>query len=277
MDNTTIHPSSEHLEHLVDLLVFKGRPQNNDDQNEVVVLVNHGYVVGFSPSRLQPVWAAYRVAGFDRDLDFDRPHLYYEDTRLQDDWRIGAQTFGTHDSVRYHVGHMVPNEVINRQFGRLAQMETFLMSNMSPQRGSLNTGVWLSLENAIRNIEDTPEKDHVWAIVGPIFSDNPNTIARPNGKQIPIPDAYYCITVDPFRYPWDRESNVDVACLRIPQDTPGGTPLDNFVADVADIEAETDLTFFPQWQAIPGVAGPSGPPGGPDISAQSSHRLLRQF
>ena len=277
MDNTTIHPDSAHLEHLVDLLVFKGRPQNNDDQNEVVVLVNHGYVVGFSPSRLQPVWAAYRVAGFDRDVDFDRPHLYYEDTRLQEDWRIGAQTFGTHDGVRYHVGHMVPNEVINRQFGRLAQMETFLMSNMSPQRGSLNTGVWLSLENAIRNIEDTPEKDHVWAIVGPIFSDAPDTITRPNGKQVPIPEAYYCITVDPFRYPWDRESNVDVACLRIPQDAPGGTSLDTFVADVADIETETSLTFFPQWQAVPGVAGPSGPPGAPDISAQSSHRLLRQF
>ncbi len=275
MDNTTIHPASAHLEHLVDLLVFKGRPHNNDDQNEVVVLVNHGYVVGFSPSRLQPVWAAYRVAGFTRDLDFDRPHLYYEDTRLQDDWRIGAQTFGTHQGVRYHVGHMVPNEVINRQFGRLAQMETFLMSNMSPQRGSLNTGVWLSLENAIRNIEDTPDRDHVWAIVGPIFSDSPESITRPNGKSVPIPEAYYCITVDPFRYPWDRESNVDVACLRIPQDTPGGTSLDHFVADLADIEAETNLTFFPQWQAIPGVApAPAGPP---DLAARNSHRLLRQF
>lgn len=277
MDNTTIHPASAHLEHLVDLLVFKGRPRNNDDQNEVVVLVNHGYVLGFSPSRLQPVWAAYRVAGFERDLDFDRPHLYYEDTRLQDDWRIGAQTFGTHGGVRYHVGHMVPNEVINRQFGRLAQMETFLMSNMSPQRGSLNTGVWLSLENSIRNIEDTPDRDHVWAIVGPIFPDDPDTIARPNGKQVPIPDAYYCITVDPFRYPWDRESNVDVACLRIPQDAPGGTPLDTFVADLSDVEAETNLSFFPQWQAVPGIAGPSGPPARPDISAHTSHRLLRQF
>jgi len=54
--------------------------------------------------------------------------------------------------IQLHVGHMTPNEVINRQFGRLAQMETFLMSNMSPQYGSLNVGVWLKLEDAIREM-----------------------------------------------------------------------------------------------------------------------------
>ena len=204
MDNTSIHPSSAELLHLIDLFTFNGRPENRDPDREVVVLVNHGYVVGFSPSRLQPAWAAYRVAGFDRDLDFDRPHLYYEDMRLDEELRIGPETFGRLDDVQYHVGHMVPNEVINRQFGRLAQMETFFMSNMSPQRGSLNTGVWLKLENSIRNIEDSAEKDHVWAIVGPIFGDDPPMIERPNGKQVPVPDAYFSITIDPFRYPWNK-------------------------------------------------------------------------
>ena len=49
---------------------------------------------------------------------------------------------------------MTPNEVINRQFGRLAQMETFLMSNMSPQYATLNLGVWSKLEKAIRENGD---------------------------------------------------------------------------------------------------------------------------
>lgn len=97
--------------------------------------------------------------------------------------------------------NFISNKVINRQFGRQPQMETFFMSNMSPQRGSLNTIVWLSLENAIRNIEDTPEKSHVWAMVGSIFGTDPTLIERPNGKQVPILETDYCITADPFRPP----------------------------------------------------------------------------
>ena len=83
------------------------------------------------------------------------------------------------------------------QFGRLAQMETFFMSNMSPQLGSLNTGVWLKLEKAILNIEDTPgQMDHLWAVIGPVFTENPLTIAHTE-KQVPVPESYFCITVDP--------------------------------------------------------------------------------
>ncbi|NNE05452.1 MAG: hypothetical protein HKN15_06985 [Xanthomonadales bacterium] len=275
-DNTIIHPSSQDNEHLVDLFLLKGRPENNDQNRQVQVLVNSGYVIGYSADRFQPLWAAYRVAGFDRDIDFDRPHLYYEDTRLNANDRLTARTFGTHNNVQYHVGHMVPNEVINRQFGRLAQMETFFMSNMSPQRGSLNTGVWLDLEDKIRNIEDKPGKDHVWAIAGPIFDGTPDTINHASGNQVPIPTHYFCILADPFRYPWDRESNVDVAYFKIPQDAARNTPLDTFLSDRSTIEGDTNLSFFPQWPApAPGVAPPALAPslGVPE----NRHRLLRQL
>lgn len=280
MDNTVIHPASQSLAHLIDLFVFKGAPQNTDPDHEVQILVNHGYVVGYSPHRLQPLWAAYRVAHADQDVDFDRPHLYYADQRLDKEVRLAAETFGRHDNIAYHVGHMVPQEVINRQFGRLAQMETFFMSNMSPQQGSLNTGTWQKLENMIRKIEDMPnQRDHVWAVSGPVFGDNPKTILRSGGQEIPIPDAYYSITVDPFRFPWDEMRNVDVACFLIPQDTPGGSTLTDFLVDLEDIESATGLVFFPGWnrtiglEAVTGGAVEPAPEGTP----QTRHRLLRQL
>ena len=147
------------------------------------------------------------------------------------------------------------------------------MSNMSPQRGSLNTGAWLKLENAIRNIEDTPDKDHVWAVTGPIFADDPDFIERPGGQQIPIPESYYCVTVDPFRYPWDRQSNVDVICFRIPQDAPGGSSLEDFIVELDEVEDATNLSFFPGWDPLAGavdaLAGVDAPP--------LRHRLLRSI
>ena len=246
-DYSSIHPDSTHLAHLIDLFLFRGAPVNNDPDHPVEILVNHGYVVGFAPTRRQPLWSAYRVAHADRDVDYDRPHLYYADTRLEDTERLDNGTFGRHDGIQYHVGHMVPNEVINTQFGRLAQMETFFMSNMCPQRGSLNTGVWLKLENAIRNIEDTSGRDHVWAVVGPVFGDTPDVITRADNKEVPIPDAFFCVTFDPFRYPWDRPSNVAIACFLIPQDAASGTDPGDYVVDLDEVEAASKLSFMPGW------------------------------
>lgn len=246
-DHTTMHPSSADLVHRVDLHLFRGAPENRDEERPIQILVNEGYVVGFCPDRLQPAWSAYRVADADRDVDYERPLMYYDDMRLPEEHRIGKRTFGRLGGVQLNVGHMSPNEVINRQFGRLAQMETFLMSNMSPQYASLNQGVWLQLETAIREIDDDPDRDHVWVIVGPVFGDQPASIQRGVGRHVPVPEAYFCVIVDPRSYPYDIPSAVDIDWFLIPQDAPRtSSPLD-YPSTRAEIEQRTNLTFFDSW------------------------------
>lgn len=246
-DFSSIHPTSVNQAHLVELHLWRGAPINHDASNPVEILVNHGYVVGYCPTRLQPAWSAYRVALASDDVDYERPIHYHEDLRLDESIRISGRTFGRLGGVQLNVGHMTPNEVINRQFGRLAQMETFLMSNMSPQYASLNQGVWLKLETAIRNIEDEDDKDHVWVIVGPVFGADPAAISRGAGKHLPVPESYFCITVDPFQYPFDTPSKVNFDCFIIPQDAPrSASPLD-YPSTLAEIEAATNLEFFKAW------------------------------
>ncbi|MBT5527327.1 MAG: DNA/RNA endonuclease [Rhodospirillaceae bacterium] len=247
MDHTTIHPLCASQAHHIDLHLWRGAPQNLDETRPIQILVNHGYVVGFCPERLQPAWSAYRVAHADDDVDFDRPLMYYDDMRLADGHRIGRRTFGKIGGVQLNVGHMTPNEVINRQFGRLAQLETFLMSNMSPQYASLNSGVWLKLETAIREIKDEPGKDHVWAIVGPIFGEEFASVSRGHGKYLPIPDKYFCVIVDPHSYPYDTPSRVQIDCFIIPQNAPRGSSPDDYPATLEEVEAATNLKFFASW------------------------------
>lgn len=247
MDNTTIHPASADEAHRIDLHLWRGPPLNLDETRPVQILVNQGYVVGFCPDRLQPLWSAYRVALAENDVDYNRPIHYHDDLRLPRELRVGRTTFGKLGGIGLDVGHMTPNEVINRQFGRLAQLETFLMSNMSPQYGSLNKGVWLRLEEAIRKIEDVPGRDHVWAIVGPVFGDQPASVNRGNGIYLPVPDSYFCITVDPFRYPFDKPSNVQMDCFIIPQNAPPGSTPQQYPATLAEVEAATRLKFFSDW------------------------------
>ena len=247
MDHTTIHPLCADQAHRIDLHLWRGAPQNLDDTRPVQILVNQGYVVGFCPQRLQPAWSAYRVAHAEDDVDYDRPLMYYDDLRLDEDHRVGRKTFGKIGGIQLNVGHMTPNEVINRQFGRLAQLETFLMSNMSPQYGSLNSGVWLKLETAIREIKDEPGKDHVWAITGPIFDDQPASIDRGQGKHLPVPKSYFCVTVDPHTYPYDTPSRVQIDCFIIPQDAPTNTNPDDYPATLEQVEEATNLKFFASW------------------------------
>ncbi len=247
MDYTSIHPSSVNEAHHIDLHLWRGAPQNLDESRPIEILVNQGYVVGFCPARLQPAWSAYRVAHAEDDVDYDRPLSYYDDMRLSQEYRIGRRTFGKIGGIQLNVGHMSPNEVINRQFGRLAQLETFLMSNMSPQYASINSGAWLKLETAIREIKDEPGKDHVWAIVGPVFGEEPASINRGHGKYLPVPDAYFCVTVDPHTYPYDTPSRVAINCYIIPQNAPRGSWPDDYPATLAEVEAATRLKFFASW------------------------------
>ena len=248
MDNTIIHPKCENLVHLIDLHMWRGAPKNLDESRQVQILVNQGYVAGFCPDRLQPLWSAYRVAYADDDVKYDRPINYYNDLRLVEENRIGKNTFGKIGGVKLNVGHMTPNEVINRQFGRLAQLETFFMSNMSPQYGSLNQGVWLKLEEAIRNIKDEPgEKDHVWVTVGPVFGDEPASINRGRGKYLPVPEAYFCIAVDPYRYPFDTLSKAHIDCFIIPQNAPSSSSPEDYKVSLVDVEEATNLKFFDSW------------------------------
>ena len=247
MDCTTIHPLCAGQAHIIDLHLWRGAPKNLDETHPVQILVNQGYVVGFCPARLQPAWSAYRVAHAEDDVDYERPLMYYDDNRLDEVCRIGRKTFGKIGGVQLNVGHMTPNEVINRQFGRLAQMETFLMSNMSPQYASLNKGVWLKLETAIREIEDEKGKGHVWAIVGPVFGDEPASIYRGNSKYLPIPDAYFCVIVDPHSYPFDTPSKVAIDCFVIPQNAPRSSNPEDYPATLEEVEEVTRLSFFNSW------------------------------
>ena len=246
-DHTTVHPSCVNQAHRIDLHLWRGAPRNLDETRPITILVNDGYVVGFCPTRLQPAWSAYRVALAKDDVNFERPLTYYDDLRLDEAHRIGQRTFGKIGDVQLNVGHMTPNEVINRQFGRLAQLETFLMSNMSPQYGSLNKGVWYKLETAIREIRDERGKDHVWTIVGPVFGEHPASIHRGHGKDLPIPDAFFCVTVDPHTYPFDTPSKVEIDCFIIPQNAPRASNPDDFPATLAEVEEATNLEFFPSW------------------------------
>jgi endonuclease G len=246
-DWSTVHPSSKALEHVLPLMTMHGVPKNTNEDNPVTILINHGYAVGFSAEYNQPLWAAYQVSKAKRDVDYERFPFFVDDVRLPESNRIGSETFGNN----YDRGHLAPNAAINRQFAKLSQMETFLMSNISPQRDDLNQGVWQKLEAKILNDyagarSGNNRMDHVWAIVGPIFDGVPAFITRPNGTRIAVPTAFYCILVRPFRYPQEEPGNSHYLTFIFGQDTPRNASISTqYVSSINTVETRTGLNFMP--------------------------------
>jgi len=244
-DHSEILAVSAPIAHFLEFFCSHGAPANTDAERPVSIIVNHGCALGFSPARRQAVWAAYQVSAARRDVDYERNEFFLDDPRIAPDSRIGTAGFGELDGTRYDRGHLVPNFAVNTQFGRVAQAETFFMSNIFPQQASTNQGAWLRLEMAIVRAY-APLRKHVWVVVGPIFGQDPPVIARPSGAEVPVPEAYFLIVADPERYPFEDPDNLAILAIRMPRDWGRKEVSDELITTLPALEAATGLAFFPR-------------------------------
>jgi endonuclease G len=132
----------------------------------------------------------------------------------------------------YDRGHLAPNSAISSQYGREAQLETFLMSNIVPQSPDLNRKVWQRLEKMENDYAQNLET--VWIITGPIFDPHIQHIKN----QVEVPDALFKILFD------EQKGTVRTLAFIIPQTVQGNEPLDRFLTSIDEIEKLTGLDFL---------------------------------
>lgn len=152
------------------------------------ILFNRHYVLGYSYYFRQAKWALEIV---DPDyLDLDRSDNFRPDYRIPEMFRADLV-----DYIRsgYDRGHLVASA--NQRETELQNSETFLLSNMSPQRPQFNRNIWRELESEIRSLNAKSKILETYVICGPIFYfDKPvESIGTddPNEVTIPIPNAYF--------------------------------------------------------------------------------------
>jgi len=152
------------------------------------ILFNRHYVLGYSYYFRQAKWA----------LEIIDPHMsgLKRAAKYRPDYRI-PQMFRA-DLVDYEGsghdrGHLVASA--DQQEVKLQNSETFLLSNMSPQKPQFNQGIWKKLEAAVRGLNDLPDILETYVICGPLFNfDQPvKSIGSSdsNGVSIPVPPAYF--------------------------------------------------------------------------------------
>lgn len=196
---------------------------------EVRVLTNRGYAVGYSDMLGNPVWAAYRVADLARI-----PEAPKRPERFEIDRRTAARVApDAYSGSGYDRGHLAPNYAIATRYGAAAQRETFLMSNITPQRHALNAGLWRELE--MRIATSYPARyGEVWVLTGPVFGPNPPALRG----GVAVPEAFFKIIVD------ETEGKLRTLAFIVPQDAPADAPPGRYLTTIEEIQRRTGLDFL---------------------------------
>ena len=194
----------------------------------LLILTNRGYLTGYSEMRKDPLWVCYRLGRVNSFQAPPRPKGFKVDLRTRA--RVAP---GDYTGSGYDRGHLAPNYAMALCYGAEAQMETFLMSNILPQRPKLNRRLWERLEQ--REVRDYAARyDRIWVMNGPVFDGAPALLK--GGVQVPA--ACFKIIVD------ERNGLPHVLAFRIPQSVSGDEAPDQFVTSVRRLEAETGLDFL---------------------------------
>ena len=195
------------------------------------ILENRGFTVGYSELRRNPLWVVYHVRPIQRRKSYRRPKDFQVDSRTL--VRVSQRDYL---NSGYQRGHLAPSWLIAQLHGREAQRQTFLMSNITPQKPRLNQKLWQRLEEV--------EADHfarwfngVWVITGPVFDDHIQHLR----SGVEVPDAFYRIYLDEA----DASGRPKALAFLVPQTVRGDEPLGRFKTTVDDIETRTGLDFLP--------------------------------
>ena len=196
----------------------------------VRVLANSGYVVGYSDILRDPLWAAYRVWDLPSIPEPPpRPEKFSVDLRT-----VARVEPSTYSGSGYDRGHMAPNYAIATRFGAGGQEETFLMSNIVPQKHSMNAGLWKDLELRAATSYAARFRE-VWVMAGPVFGKHPQRLRG----GVAVPEACWMVMLD------EHEGRVRTQAFVIPQDAPANAPLARYLVSIDHIEELTGLDLFP--------------------------------
>ena len=211
-------------------LIFGGLPRAHAP---VKILRNQGYIVGYSDERKDPLWACYRVFHVDYRPPLERPRV----TFASDPRTAAGVRSEDYSGSGYDRGHMAPNHAIAKCYGHDAQLGTFIVSNICPQRPTLNQKVWEALEHLEADIYP-PRFNEVWVVDGPIFSENPKAIGF---HRVQVPEAFYKIILE------QHSGEPRTLSIIMPQTVVEADAghLEKFLATIRQIQIATGIDFYP--------------------------------
>ena len=148
-------------------------------------ICREAYLVAYDVSVKIPVYVAYTLLPHNAMGCFPRTNAFVADQSLGG---TGARP-DDYTGTGYDKGHAAPDGDLS--WSQQVEYESFLMTNMYPQHGSLNRGVWKLLETAVRGWAVQTNQSYT-IYVGALYGAGDPTI----GAGVIVPHGYYKIVIN---------------------------------------------------------------------------------
>ena len=148
-------------------------------------ICREAYLVAYDAPVKIPVYVAYTLLPQNALGCFPRTNAFVADQSLGG---TGARP-DDYAGTGYDKGHAAPDGDLS--WSQIVEYESFLMTNMYPQHGSLNRGIWKLLETSVRGW--AVQRNQSYTIyVGAVYGQGDPTI----GNGVIVPHGYYKIVIN---------------------------------------------------------------------------------
>lgn len=226
--SSSSHRTTAASDQAVDPLLWQQNPQGTPEQR----LVRKSYVVSYNPTTMQPNWVAWKLTAEHADGPVKRPgSAFHEDEEVP----CPRATLEDYRGTDWSRGHLCPAG--DNKWDSEAMYETFLLSNICPQNGNLNAGLWNQIEMTCRKW--AKRYGEIYIVSGPLFYRTEHERIGPN--RIPVPEAFFKVILCLGEQPR--------AICYVCKNTDGNGKKDQYVNSLSQVERLTKIKFFPSLNA----------------------------
>jgi len=195
-------------------------------QRQAQPICREAYLVAYDAPVKIPAYVAYTLLPQNALGCFPRTNAFVADQSVP-----GGATPNDYAGTGYDKGHAAPDGDLS--WSQIVEYESFLMTNMYPQHGSLNRGIWKLLETSVRGW--AVQQNRAFTIyVGAFYGAGDSTI----GNGVIVPHGYYKIVID--------QQTGAIAGWAFPHTKPYvnlGNDLTKFRMPIAQIQQQAGVTF----------------------------------
>lgn len=151
-------------------------------------IIHHSnYSLAYNEEHEQAEWVAYELTKENLKL----PNVK-RSRNFKADSKVSGRSALHRDYTRsgYTRGHLAPAG--DMAHDQTAMVESFYMSNMSPQLAAFNGGIWNELEQTVRDW--AYDNGRVFVVTGPVL--NQKIIKKIGDNQVSVPTYFYKVVMD---------------------------------------------------------------------------------
>lgn len=188
-------------------------------------IVNHKYyTLSYNEAHEQANWVHYKLNPAFLSGSTPRTDSFKPDPLVS----TKSAQLSDYKGSGYDRGHLAP--AADMKYNSLAMLESFYMSNMSPQNPSFNRGIWKRLESLVRG---WGEKFEIYVSTAGVLGSN--SLGAIGKNRVTIPSEYYKVIYAP-------DKNIMIGFLLSNRKQSGS--LSSYAVSIDKIESLTGIDFF---------------------------------